>query len=140
MPNWYPIPTFMLTPYRPDILYVHWRQQLRLRIVEAAYLKSFYSYLMQIMEPRHEISNNMVCATSKPSDQPAHMHSLIRAFANRLTIQWVVSDWLNIIWSYLSLKGGCTGSAETTCQSATLLEITCQGSIIIFEYIFKIKK
>ena len=37
-------------------------------------------------EPRHEISNNMVCATSKGSDQPAHMRSLIRAFASRLTI------------------------------------------------------
>ena len=35
-------------------------------------------------EPQHEISNNVVCATSKGSDQPAHTHSLIRAFANRL--------------------------------------------------------
>ena len=26
------------------------------------------------------------CATSKPSDQPAHTHSLIRAFASRLSI------------------------------------------------------
>ena len=33
-------------------------------------------------EPRHEISNNVVCATSKGSDQPAHMRSLIRAFAS----------------------------------------------------------
>ena len=31
-------------------------------------------------EPRHEISNNVVCATSKGSDQPSHMRSLIRAF------------------------------------------------------------
>ena len=37
-------------------------------------------------EPRHEISNNMVYATSKDSDQPAHMRSLIRAFASRLDI------------------------------------------------------
>ena len=37
-------------------------------------------------EPRHEISNNVVCATSKDSDQPAHTHSLIRAFASRLNI------------------------------------------------------
>ena len=36
------------------------------------------------IEPRHEISNNAVCATSKDSDQPAHTHSLIRAFASRL--------------------------------------------------------
>ena len=39
-----------------------------------------------LYEPVHEISNNMVCATSKTSDQPAHMGSLIRAFASRLSI------------------------------------------------------
>ena len=32
-------------------------------------------------EPQCEISNNVVCVTSKASDQPAHMPSLIRAFA-----------------------------------------------------------
>ena len=37
-------------------------------------------------EAVHEISNNVVCATSKASDQPAHMRSLIRAFASRLSI------------------------------------------------------
>ena len=37
-------------------------------------------------EPRHVISNNVVCATSKASDQPAHMRSLIRASAGRLNI------------------------------------------------------
>ena len=36
--------------------------------------------------PVHEISNNVVCATSEASDQPAHMRSLIRAFASRLSI------------------------------------------------------
>ena len=39
-----------------------------------------------IIEPVHEISNNLVCATSKASDQPAHTRSLIRAFASRLSI------------------------------------------------------
>ena len=34
----------------------------------------------------HEISNNVVCATSKASDQPAHTGSLIRAFVSRLSI------------------------------------------------------
>ena len=29
-----------------------------------------------LFEPRHEISNNVVCATSKGSVQPAHTHSL----------------------------------------------------------------
>ena len=37
-------------------------------------------------EPWHEISNNVVCATSKCSDQTAHTRSLIRAFASRLNI------------------------------------------------------
>ena len=37
-----------------------------------------------LFEPRHEISNNVVCATSKTSDQPAHMCSLIRAFSSCL--------------------------------------------------------
>ena len=34
-------------------------------------------------EPVPEISNNKVSAASKASDQPAHMRSLIRAFARR---------------------------------------------------------
>ena len=33
-------------------------------------------------DPRHEISNNVVCSTRKASDQPAHTRSLIRAFAS----------------------------------------------------------
>ena len=37
-------------------------------------------------ETRHEISNNVVCATSSGSDQPEHTCSLIRAFASRLNI------------------------------------------------------
>ena len=52
------------------------------------------------IEPQHEISNNVVCATSKASDQPVHMRSLIRAFASRLIILWMLSYWLNIIWSF----------------------------------------
>ena len=36
-----------------------------------------------LFEPQHEISNNVVCATSIASDQPAHTRSLIRAFASR---------------------------------------------------------
>ena len=34
----------------------------------------------------NEQSINLVCATSKGSDQPAHTHSLIRAFASSLSI------------------------------------------------------
>ena len=44
------------------------------------------SNLVKIFELRHEISNNVVCATNKASDQPVHKHSLIRAFASRMNI------------------------------------------------------
>ena len=60
-------------------------------------ISRLYNY---IIEPRHEISNNVVYATSKASDQPAHMRSLIRAFASRLNILWLLSYCLNIIWSF----------------------------------------
>ena len=66
-----------------------------------------------IYEPRHEISNNVVCATSKASDQPAHTRSLIRAFACHLNILWLLSYWPIIIGVY-KLKGGCTASSEST--------------------------
>ena len=51
-------------------------------------------------EPVHEIFNNVVCATSKASDQPAHTRSLIWGFASRLRILWLLSYWLNTIWSF----------------------------------------
>ena len=43
-------------------------------------------YYVYTFEPWHGISNNVVCATSKVSDQPAHTRSLIRAFVSRLNI------------------------------------------------------
>ena len=42
-------------------------------------------------EPVHEISNNLVRATSKGSNQPAHIPSLIRAFTIRLSILRLLS-------------------------------------------------
>ena len=42
-------------------------------------------------EPVHEISNSVVCATNKASDQPAHTRSLIRAFASRFNILILLS-------------------------------------------------
>ena len=48
--------------------------------------KAQTSLRIKTFEPRHEISNNVVCATSKGSDQPAHTRSLIRALAGRLNI------------------------------------------------------
>ena len=32
---------------------------------------------------------------------------------------------------FISLKGGCRGSSKSTCQNASLLEISCHGSISI---------
>ena len=49
--------------------------------VRSSYAGPYMSY-----EPVHEMSNNMVCAPRKASDQPAHTRSLIRAFASRLSI------------------------------------------------------
>ena len=44
--------------------------------------KLWYNYYLDnTFEPVHEISNNVVCATSKASDQPAPKRSLIRVFA-----------------------------------------------------------
>ena len=57
-----------------------------------------------INDPVHEISNNVVCATSKGSDQHAHTHSLIRAFASRF-VKLLTEHHLE----FLGLKGGCTG-------------------------------
>ena len=60
------------------------------------------------------ISNNVVCATSKCSDQPARTRSLMRAFASRflysMRVQLLTEHHLEI----LSLTRGCTGSSEST--------------------------
>ena len=47
--------------------------------------------LTETFEPWHDISNNVVCATSKVSDQPAHTRSLIRAVSSCLNILRVLS-------------------------------------------------
>ena len=44
------------------------------------------SDLTKVNEPQHEISNKMACLTSKASDQPAHMRSLIRTSASHWNI------------------------------------------------------
>ena len=53
---------------------------------QKAFLYANVLFGRETNEPRHEISNNVVCATSKGSDQPAHTRSLIRAFAWCLNI------------------------------------------------------
>ena len=39
-----------------------------------------------INEPSHDKAYNKTCATSEDSDQPAHSHSLIRVFADRICL------------------------------------------------------
>ena len=56
------------------------------RVEHSTILLIFIKLPLVLNEPVHEISNNVLCATSKASDQPAHTRSLIRAFASRLSI------------------------------------------------------
>ena len=60
-------------------------------------------------EQLHKISNNVVCATSKASNQPVHTRILIRAFASRLN-KLLTEHHLE----FLSYKGGCTKLSEST--------------------------
>ena len=48
--------------------------------------RPFLITALKTYEPPHEISNNVICATSKASDQPAGTSSLIWTFASRLNI------------------------------------------------------
>ena len=57
----------------------------------------------------------MVCVTIKAPDQPAHTHSLIRAIAIPLSILGLLNYCLNDHHlEFLSIKGGHTGSSEST--------------------------
>ena len=87
------------------------------------------SALIIIIEPWHGISNNVVRATSKASDQHAHTCSLIRAFTSRLNIPWLLSHLPNILLEFFVSKGGCTGSSESTLVKMPHC-CTCHGSII----------
>ena len=83
-------------------------------------------------EPRHKISNNVVSATSKGSDKPAHMRSLIRAFASRLNISMNIKLLTEHHLEFLSFKGGYTGSSEST-----LVKIShCWKSYATAHYLF----
>ena len=63
-------------------------------------------------EPQHEISNNVVCATSKASDHPAHTQSdqsLCLSLEYSMSVKLLNEHYLE----FLSLKGGCIGSSES---------------------------
>ena len=82
------------------------------------YKKKYVNYdrhLKQIssFEPRHEISNNVVCATSKGSDQPAHMQSdqsICLWLDCSLSAKLLTEHHLE----FLSLKGDFIDSSEST--------------------------
>ena len=76
------IPIFIMKVYYTNQLKVIAQQLLPIEFTKVLNLLS----TQNIYEQQHEISNNVVFATSKDSDQPAHMHSLIRAVAGRLNI------------------------------------------------------
>ena len=65
-----------------------------------------------IIEPRHEISNNVVCAISKASDQPYAQsdQSLYLSLEYSMIVKPLTEHYLEC----LHLKGGCTGWSEST--------------------------
>ena len=81
------------------------------RWVTSSYGNNDVSSCGSIFGPWHEISNNVVCATSKGSDQPA-TRSLIKAFASYLNMN--VNLLKDHHSEFLSLKWGCTCSSESS--------------------------
>ena len=73
--------------------------------------KSFF-----LFERQHEISNNVVCATS------------IGSFAGRLNILWLLSFWPKIFWVSKSKRRLHRLVWVYTCPNTTMLEITCHNS------------
>ena len=67
----------------------------------------------------------MLCATSKASDQPAHMRCL--AFASHLTEH-------NL--EFLSKNGGCTDSSESTLVKIPHCWKSCVAAQMCLNYIF----
>ena len=65
-------------------------------------------------EPVHEISNNVVCATSKVSYQPSHTRSFDQSLCLSLEYPMIVKLLTEHHLRFLSLKVGCTGSSEST--------------------------
>ena len=78
------------------------------------YIENGHFEQRTINEPRHEISNNVVCATSKCSDQPAHTRRLIRGFDRSLKYSITVNLLTEPHFRFLSLKGSFTDSSEST--------------------------
>ena len=81
----------------------------------------------KLNEPWHEISNNLVCATSKGSDQPAHTsdQSLCWLLEYFMIVKLLIEHHLEL----RSLTGGCKGSSESTLvKMPHCWKISCTGS------------
>ena len=89
----YPIETFLLRTHN-------------LYLIE----KKTYNNFWRLYEPLYEISNNVVCVTSKSSDQPVHTCRLCLSLEYYITFKLLTKHYLE----FLSLKGGCTGLSEST--------------------------
>ena len=65
-----------------------------------------------LSEPVHGISNGVVCATSMALDLPAHMRSLVGAFACHLNVLWLLTGRrLGFLCLGGGVGGGCAGSS-----------------------------
>ena len=60
------------------------------KVQQCIHIRDAFIVLL-VYEPQHEIANNVVCATSKGSEQPAHMRSVVTVFASRWNILRKVS-------------------------------------------------
>ena len=93
--------------------------------------KLIFLFLNQnIIEQPHEISNNVVCVTSKGSDQPSHTHSFIIALRG----DW---SWNNLYghsppfrWN---IQEGCCQLQAKVCARSTgkLLVQACPGKSVV---------
>ena len=92
----------------------------------------YFTPKKRIYELWHEIFNNVVCATSKGSDQPVHTRSLDQSHCLSLEYSMNVKLLTEHHLEFLSLKGGCTGSSESIhVKFHTLLEISWCSSYIL---------
>ena len=68
----------------------------------------------RIIEPRHEISNNVVCATSKRLRPACAYAQSDKSLCSSLEYSTTVKLQTEHHFEFLSLIGGCTGSSEFT--------------------------
>ena len=70
--------------------------------------KCLYEYVIILNKPQHKISYNVVCATSKASDQCVYAQSdqsLCKSLEYSMTVKPLTEHHL----VFLSFKGDCTG-------------------------------